>query len=93
MLLGLIGVTGPVGFASDRTADLVGSTLLGFGLLTAFVTAYFALRPAEPAALLDPSDEQRLRGLLDRHGGGTRSATSRCAGTRAWCSRRPGRRR
>ena len=68
MLLGLVGVTGPVGFASDRAADLVGSTLLGFGLLTAFVTAYFALRPAEPAALLDPSDEQRLRGLLDRHG-------------------------
>ena len=68
VLLGLLGVTGPVGFASDRTADLVGSTLLGFGLLTAFVTAYFALRPAEPVALLDPSDEQRLRALLDRHG-------------------------
>src|SRR6185312_10684124 len=68
VLVGLLGVTGPVGFASDRTADLVGSTLLGFGLLTAFVTAYFALRPAEPLGLLDPSDEQRLRGLLDRHG-------------------------
>ena len=68
VLVGLLGVTGPVGFASDRTADLVGSTLLGFGLLTAFVTAYFALRPAEPVALLDPSDEQRLRALLDRHG-------------------------
>ena len=68
VLVGLVGVTGPVGFTSDRAADLVGATLLGFGLLTAFVTAYFALRPAEPLALLDPSDEQRLRGLLDRHG-------------------------
>ena len=68
VLLGLVGITGPVGFASDRAADLVGSTLLGFGLLTAFVTAYFALRPAEPLASLDPSDEQRLRGLLDEHG-------------------------
>ena len=68
VLLGLVGVSGPVGFASDRAPDLIGSTLLGFGLLTAFVTAYFALRPAEPRALLDPSDEQRLRGLLDRHG-------------------------
>ena len=68
VLLGLVGITGPVGFASDRAADLVGSTLLAFGLLTAFVTAYFALRPAEPRASLDPSDEQRLRGLLDEHG-------------------------
>jgi lysyl-tRNA synthetase, class II len=68
VLLGLLGVTGPVRFASDRGADLVGSTLLGLGLLTAFLTAYFALRPAEPAAALDASDEQRLRSLLDRHG-------------------------
>ena len=84
VLLGLVGITGPVGFASDRAADLVGSTLLAFGLLTAFVTAYFALRPAEPRASLDPSDEQRLRGLLDRaRRGATRSATSRCAATRA----------
>jgi lysyl-tRNA synthetase, class II len=68
VVLGLIGVAGPVRFASDRAADLVGSTLLGFGLLAVLVMAYFALRPAEPAAVLDPSDEQRLRGLLDRHG-------------------------
>jgi lysyl-tRNA synthetase class 2 len=68
VLLGLLGVAGPVRFTSDRAADLVGSMLLGFGLLTAFVTAYFMLRPAAPAAALDPSDEQRLRGLLDRHG-------------------------
>jgi lysyl-tRNA synthetase class 2 len=68
VLLGLVGASGPVRFASDPAADLVGSTLLGFGLLTVLVTAYFALRPAEPAAALDPSDEQRLRSLLDRHG-------------------------
>jgi lysyl-tRNA synthetase, class II len=68
VLLGLLGIAGPLRFATDRAADLVGSTLLGFGLLTVLVTAYFALRPAEPAAALDPSDEQRLRGLLDRHG-------------------------
>jgi lysyl-tRNA synthetase class 2 len=69
VLLGLVGVAGPVRFDSDRAADLVGSTLLGFGLLTVLVTAYFALRPAEPAAALAGDDEQRLRALLDRHGG------------------------
>ena len=31
-----------------------GATLLGFGLLTAFVTAYFALRPAEPVGAAGP---------------------------------------
>jgi lysyl-tRNA synthetase, class II len=68
VVVGLLGAAGPVRFTSDRASDLIGSTLLGFGLLTALVTAFFALRPAEPAAALDPSDEQRLRDLLDRHG-------------------------
>ena len=69
VLLGLVGVTGPVRFSGDRSGDLVAAVLLGFGLLTSFVTAYFVLRPAEPAAALAPVDEARLRALLDRHGG------------------------
>ncbi|HEX6756565.1 MAG TPA: phosphatidylglycerol lysyltransferase domain-containing protein [Mycobacteriales bacterium] len=68
VLLGLVGVSGPVRFTSDRPADLVGSTLLAFGLLTVLVTAYFVLRSAEPAAALAPGEETRLRGLLERNG-------------------------
>jgi lysyl-tRNA synthetase class 2 len=68
VLLGLIGVPGPLRF-SDDGGDLVAAVLLGFGLLTAFVTAYLVLRSAEPAAQLAPADEARLRELLARHGG------------------------
>ncbi len=68
VLLGLVGVTGPVRFADDG-GDLVAAVLLGFGLLTAFATAYLVLRSAEPAARLAPADEARLRELLARHGG------------------------
>jgi lysyl-tRNA synthetase class 2 len=68
VLLGLAGVAGPVRVRGDRTADVITATLLGLGLLTAFVTAYLVLRPAEPVALLSAADEVRLRALLDRHG-------------------------
>ncbi|HEY9474464.1 MAG TPA: phosphatidylglycerol lysyltransferase domain-containing protein, partial [Mycobacteriales bacterium] len=68
VLLGLVGVPGPLRFDSDRFADTVTGTLLGFGALTAFATAYLILRPSEPAPLLGTDDEARLRGLLDGHG-------------------------
>jgi lysyl-tRNA synthetase class 2 len=69
VLLGLVGVRGPLRFSGDRAADLVSAVLLAFGLLTAFSTAYLVLRAAEPVALLSGTDEQRLRELLARHGG------------------------
>ena len=69
VLLGLVGVTGPVRFTGDRSTDLVSAVLLGFGLLTALTTAYLVLRSAEPPAHLTAADEARLRALLDRHGG------------------------
>lgn len=69
VLLGLVGLTGPVRFGSDRAADVVSATLFGLGLLTVAVTAYFLLRSAQPAAALAAEDETRLRALLDRHGG------------------------
>ncbi len=68
VLLGLVGISGPLRFRSDRAEDVVIATLLGFGLLTALVTAYFVLRPAEPPGRLGPVDEGRLRELLARHG-------------------------
>jgi lysyl-tRNA synthetase class 2 len=69
VLLGLVGLPGPVRFSGDRAADLVSMMLLGFGLLTVVMTAYLVLRPAEPACALTAGDEDRLRELLARHGG------------------------
>ncbi len=65
---GLVGVTGPMRFHGDRTGDLIGSTLFAMGALTALVTVYLAFRPAEPRAILAPSDEARMRELLATHG-------------------------
>ena len=68
VLYGFFGVSGPVHYLSDRTADLVGYTLGGLGFLLLFSTAYLALRPEHPAAVLGSRDEERLRDLLARHG-------------------------
>jgi lysyl-tRNA synthetase class 2 len=69
LLSGLIGIHGPLRFTSERTDDVVTAMMLAFGVLIAFATAYFVLRPSEPIALLTPRDEERLRELLARHGG------------------------
>jgi lysyl-tRNA synthetase class 2 len=65
---GLVGMSGPLRFHSDRVADLVMFSLLGLGLLTVITTAYLVLRPPEPRAHLEPGDEARMRELLDRWG-------------------------
>ncbi|MEV6354427.1 phosphatidylglycerol lysyltransferase domain-containing protein [Streptomyces hydrogenans] len=68
VLLGLVGVEGPVAYTHgvDWT---VGYSLGALGTLTALTTLYLALRPEHPAARLTDEDEVRLRALLDRHGG------------------------
>lgn len=68
VLLGLVGVPGPLDFKGHRADDVVSATLLGFGLLTALATAYLAFRPSEPRAVLPPVEEDKLRELLARHG-------------------------
>ncbi|WP_440097617.1 phosphatidylglycerol lysyltransferase domain-containing protein [Streptosporangium sp. H16] len=68
VLLGLVGVRGPVGYSSERTADLVYYSLLGLGALTAVTTLYLVLRPERPVAELDPEQEEKVRELLARHG-------------------------
>jgi lysyl-tRNA synthetase, class II len=64
---GLVGVSGPVAFR-DPYGDLVAAMLLGLGLLTAIVTAYLILRPAEPVARLSTDDELRMRELIEKQG-------------------------
>jgi lysyl-tRNA synthetase class 2 len=65
----LVGANGPVVVRTERFSDIFHGTLLGFGLLTVAVVALLALRPSEPIARLSARDEERLRELLDRHGG------------------------
>ena len=69
VLLGLVGVEGPLRFRSPGASDVISDILIGFGAVTAVVPVYLALRPAEPAPVLTEQDERRLRSLLDRHGG------------------------
>ena len=72
VVVGLAGVEGPLRWRHDRRGqradDLVGDALLALGLLTAVVTAYLVLRPAEPACRLSTDDEQRMRALLSSYG-------------------------
>ncbi|UGY92211.1 phosphatidylglycerol lysyltransferase domain-containing protein [Streptomyces gobiensis] len=68
VLWGLFGFEGPVSYAG-RASDTVAYSLGALGLLTAITTAYLAFRPHHPAARLTAEDEERLRGLLARHGG------------------------
>jgi lysyl-tRNA synthetase class 2 len=64
---GFLGLSGPLVFARDRSADVVGSVLLALGLMTLLTTAYLALRPPEPTPELTADDEARLRELMTRH--------------------------
>ena len=68
VLLGLVGVSGPMSFRVDRYSDYVYYSLLGLSLLTLLVTLYLFLRPAAPEALLTPAQEADVRDLLAKHG-------------------------
>ncbi|GAB7181581.1 phosphatidylglycerol lysyltransferase domain-containing protein [Kitasatospora sp. Ki12] len=65
---GLLGFEGPVRYTNVRMSDLVAYLLGGLGLLTAFTTAYLALRPGKPKPELTEEDEAKVRELLARHG-------------------------
>jgi lysyl-tRNA synthetase class 2 len=64
---GMVGGTGPLVFTRDRSNDIVGSLLLGLGLMTLLTPAYLALRSPEPLPEVDEDEEQRVRELLTRH--------------------------
>ncbi|MBO0828550.1 MAG: DUF2156 domain-containing protein [Streptosporangiales bacterium] len=70
VFLGLMGIPGPVRFAFDRAGDVSYFILVTLGALTAVVSAYLLLRPAEPAPRLAVADEERVRDLLERYGDG-----------------------
>jgi lysyl-tRNA synthetase class 2 len=69
VVLGLAGIEGPVKFKPrSSTDDLVAAMLLGLGLMTALITGYLVLRPAEPIARLSEEDEGRMRELIAKQG-------------------------
>ena len=64
----LVGVYGPVQWASDARSDLYHLLTSALGLFTLVVTLYLLLRSAQPKPRLGPADRERIRELLDRHG-------------------------
>ena len=68
-LYGLVGVGGPVPFAShDIHGDFFYLLMGALGFVTVVVSAFLFLRPARPEGRLSASDATQIRGLLDRHG-------------------------
>lgn len=68
VLLGLIGIEGPVTFRSEVASDVSYGMLVLLGGFTAVVTVYLLLRPAEPAPRLTAGDRERIGALLAKNG-------------------------
>jgi lysyl-tRNA synthetase class 2 len=64
----LVGIYGPVEWASDARGDLYHVLTSALGLFTLLVTSYLLLRSAKPRARFGPADRQRIRELLDKYG-------------------------
>ncbi|MCW2622248.1 MAG: putative rane protein with lysine transferase [Frankiales bacterium] len=64
VLLGFVGLPGPVGFQDDRATELVRATLLGLGVTTLLLPLLMALRTSRGAVGLTAEDQQAVRRLL-----------------------------
>jgi lysyl-tRNA synthetase class 2 len=68
VLYELVGVYGPVQWASDPRGDLYHVLTSALGAFTLVATIYVFLRSAQPRARLAAADAVKVRALLDRHG-------------------------
>ncbi len=68
VLYELVGVYGPVDWASDQRGDLYHILTSALGLFTLVLTLYLFFRPAQPRARLGAADAARVRELLAKHG-------------------------
>jgi lysyl-tRNA synthetase class 2 len=68
VLYELVGVYGPVQWASDARGDLYHLLTSMLGAFTLVATIYVFLRSARPRARLAEADAVKIRALLDRHG-------------------------
>jgi lysyl-tRNA synthetase, class II len=66
VVLGLLGLSGPLIFRPERLNDLNDFVLTALGLMTALTTLYLALRSPEPRPELTDDDECAMRTLLER---------------------------
>jgi lysyl-tRNA synthetase, class II len=70
LLRGLLGLPGPVVFATDRASDVTTTTLLALGVLTAVVPLIAALRTYRGQVGLTALETVQLHRLLDARPGG-----------------------
>jgi lysyl-tRNA synthetase class 2 len=68
VVYGLVGVSGPIRFAPEASADLFNLLTSALGVFTLLVTVYLFLRPAEPRGRLSERDSLQIRDLLARYG-------------------------
>jgi lysyl-tRNA synthetase class 2 len=68
VLYELVGVYGPVQWASDPRGDLYHLLTSALGAFTLVVTIYLFLRSARPRARLSAADAVKIRELLEKHG-------------------------
>jgi lysyl-tRNA synthetase, class II len=68
VLLGLVGVSGPIQFVPESRADLFDLLTSALGVFTVVVTAYLFLRPAGQGSRISEQDSGRIRDLLGRYG-------------------------
>lgn len=69
VLVGLVGVTGPLEFSSTGGEERIATSLLLLGCMITATTLVAALRPAGGPHRLRPEGAARIRDLLARHGG------------------------
>ena len=89
VVYGLVGVSGPVQFVPESRADLFNLLTGALGLFTLLVTAYLFFRPARPPGGWARRTRRKSGSCWPSRATGTRSATSRCAATRASSGPRP----
>ena len=68
VVVGMVGVTGPLRFIHEGTADLVAAVLFALGVLTVGTVTYLVLRAPHRPPMLSAQDEARMRALLERYG-------------------------
>ena len=68
VLYELVGVYGPVEWASEARGDFYHLLTSALGAFTLVVTIYVFLRSAQPRARLAAADAVKIRALLDKHG-------------------------
>ena len=63
---GMVGITGPVRFASDRITDTVGVALAAFGIFTLIFPLWLFVRPIKPEPKMSEDELELVKSLVMR---------------------------